>query len=99
MARYDVYEKPSGDGHLLEIQSDLTRGLNTRVVVPLLRPDQGPLPAKQLNPVFEIAGERVIMVTQFLAAIPSSELRRPIASLDHEHDTIVNALDLLFLGF
>ena len=99
MAQYDVYERSTGDGYLLDVQSDLTRGLNTRIVVPLLRSDSAPLPAKRLNPIFEIAGERVVMVTQFMAAIPASELRRPIGSLDHEHDSVVNALDMIFFGF
>jgi toxin CcdB len=99
MAQFDVFENPAGAGYLLDIQSDLTQGLNTRIVVPLLRPDDAPLPAKRLNPNFDLAGERVVMVTQFMAAAPASELRRPIGSLDQEHDAIVAALDMIFFGF
>ncbi|ABC24346.1 CcdB family protein [Rhodospirillum rubrum] len=36
MARFDVYANPDGMGGLLNIQADLLRHLNTRVVVPLL---------------------------------------------------------------
>ena len=36
MAKYDVYPNPEGAGYLLDTQTDLLDGLNTRVVVPLL---------------------------------------------------------------
>jgi len=99
MARYDYYRNPSGIGFLLDVQSDLTAGLNTRVVVPLLPQDRAPLAARRLNPVFEIGRTPFVMATQFLAAIPASELRDFQGSLERERDVIVNALDMLFFGF
>jgi len=99
MARYDYYRNPSGAGFLLDVQSDLIAGLNTRVVVPLLPRERAPMPAKRLNPVFEIGGASHVMTTQFLAAIPVSELRDFGGSLERERDAIVNALDMLFFGF
>lgn len=39
------------------------------------------------------------MATQFMAAIPAAELRKPVGSLMHEHIAIVNALDMLLSGF
>lgn len=50
MARYDVYPAPMDEGFLLDIQSNLLDGLNTRVVVPLLPVATAPKPAKTLNP-------------------------------------------------
>lgn len=99
MARFDVYENLAGAGHLLDLQTDLLSGLNTRIVAPLLPLDIAPHPAARLNPVFEIGQERVAMVTQFPAAVPASELKKRAGSLAHEHDAIVGALDMLFSGF
>lgn len=99
MARYDVYPTPMDEGFLLDIQSDLLDGLNTRVVVPLLPVATAPKPVKTLNPRFEIAGRAVVMATQFMAAVPVSILRNPVGSLDFAHDDIVAAIDLLMHGF
>jgi toxin CcdB len=45
MAKYDVFPNPSGDGYLLDVQTDLLSDLNTRVVVPLLQTSSAPKPA------------------------------------------------------
>lgn len=36
MAQYGVFSDPSGNGYLLDVQSDLLDGLNVRAVVPFL---------------------------------------------------------------
>jgi len=99
MARYDVYVGPDDVGYLLDVQSDLLNGLNTRVVVPLLAMDMAPVPARRLNPVFEIRSERHVMVTQFLSAVPRSILETPIVNLVQHDNEIGNALDMVFIGF
>lgn len=99
MARFAVYRNPGGSGCLLDLQADLLDGLNTRVVVPLLPPGLAPKPAQQLNPVFEIDGEPLVMVTQFLAAIPLKELKSPVGSLAGQRDAITAAAVLLLQGF
>ncbi|MDH6234008.1 toxin CcdB [Mesorhizobium soli] len=98
MARYNVYANPGG-GYILDVQADLLDELKTRVVVPLLPLDAAPLPARRLNPVFEIEGESCAMVTQFMAAVPISALATPVANLSAHHDHIVAALDMVFHGF
>lgn len=98
MARFDVY--PAGsDGWLLDIQTDLLHDLNSRVVVPLMPLSIAPKPARNLNPLFEIEGVKVSMVTQYLSSVPESALEGPVANLDHQHDKISRALDMIFLGF
>jgi toxin CcdB len=99
MARFDVFANPGGAGCLLVIQSGLLDHLNTRVVVPLLPVDEAPLPARILNPVFVIDGERLVMATQFMAAVPTTLLKKPLTSLAHHQDEIVAAIDLLMQGF
>ncbi|GEN28391.1 plasmid maintenance protein CcdB [Halovibrio variabilis] len=99
MARFDVFENEGGIGYLLDVQSDLLSGLNTRVVVPLLTKSTAPTPAQRLNPVFSIEGHELVMATQYMAAVPKGELRSGVGSLAEKHDEISVALDMLFLGF
>ncbi|WP_269495054.1 CcdB family protein [Castellaniella sp. S9] len=99
MSRYDVYANPSGLGYLLDVQADILQPLNTRAVVPLVPLSEAPKPAKTLNPVFDIHDELHAMVTQYIAAVPVSELQNPVCSLRQQHDDIVGAIDFLFHGF
>lgn len=99
MPKYDVHAAPEADGYLLDVQTDLLDGLNTRVVVPLLPEGAAPKPGRVLNPVFEIGGERHVMATQFLSAVPASVLKAPAANLSGRSDEITRALDMLLQGF
>ncbi len=99
MARFDVFANPNGTGYLLDVQTDLLDGLNTRIVVPLLPASDAPSPAQRLNPTFEIADQDHVMATQFLAAVPRAILKEPVTTLA-DHDTeITAALDMAFFGF
>lgn len=99
MPRYTVYRNPDGVGYLLDLQADIHSHFATRVVAPLLPMDDLPDYAKALNPVFEIEGLRVVMVTQGMAAVPLQLLRQPVLSLSDKRAEIVAAIDLLFQGF
>ena len=99
MARFDIFGNEGGAGYLLDVQSDLLSSLNTRVVVPLLPKLSAPSPAKRLNPIFEVEGMEVLMATQFMAAVPETELRTRIGSLADRQQEISAALDMLFLGY
>jgi len=98
MDRYDVYKNKLGSGYVLDVQTDVLSGLNTRVVVPLISISDSPKLAKYLNPTFEVDGEEVAMMTQFLAAIPESELNNKVNNLGEFHHEISSALDMLFSG-
>ncbi|MBS1191512.1 MAG: ccdB [Rhodocyclaceae bacterium] len=84
---------------MLDIQADLLNHLNTRVVVPLLPVDMAPKPAGTLNPLFDIEGTTVSMVTQFMAAVPAQLLKSTVLNLEGRRNEITAALDLLFQGF
>ena len=102
MARYDVFANPDAGSDavfLLDVQSELLDGLDTRMVVPLLRAAAYPKPARRLHPVFSVAGESVVMTTHLMSSVHRSELTDCIGSLADEHDRIIEALDLLFQGF
>ena len=98
MARFDVY-RTSSAGYLLDVQTDLLAGLNTRVVVPLLPLDTAPKAAKRLNPIFDIDNQSYLMATQFMAAMPETELKQKIGSLIEQQQEVSEALDMLFIGF
>jgi toxin CcdB len=97
MAKFDVYPAAAGKGYLLDVQADVLTGLNSRTVVPLmpLNIAQG----QRLNPDFEVEGEKVAMVTQYIAAIPAVSLGQPVANLSNHFAEVTNALDMLFQGF
>lgn len=97
MAQFDYFAGAAG--YMLDVQADLMDRFNTRIVVPLLPLTQAPTPARRLNPVFRIAGDEFMMATQFLAAIPASELTAKLGSLAHERSQIKAAVDMLFDGF
>lgn len=99
MPKYDVFPNPSGDGYLLDVQTDLLSDLNTRVVAPLLPKRVAPIPAARLNPVFLIEGEQVVMVTQFMAAVPTGILKSPVGNLEDNFEQITVAVDMLMQGF
>lgn len=99
MAKYDVFPNPAGSGYLLDVQTELLDYIDTRVVVPLLPVDQAPVPAKRLNPVFEIDGASMVLVTQSLASVPHHILRDPITNFSNDFAEITNALDMVFQGF
>ena len=99
MARFDIYTNPHGDGYLPDVQTNILLSLNTRIVVPLMPQSDAPIPAKRLNPVFDIDKIPYVMVTQFMAAVPKSILKKPIFTLAEKDTEITNALDMVFSGF
>lgn len=98
MAQFVVFRPFGGGELLLDCQSDLHRHLNTRFVVPLMPLDRAPKPAARLNPLFEIDGDTLSMVTQFAASVPASDLRERVCSLDDRRYEIIGAVDALIGG-
>jgi toxin CcdB len=101
VARFDVYANPDANErkvipYLLDVQNDYLNGLESRVVVPLRSASLLQLRAKGLNPELEVTGKAVVMETAAIGAIPTGELRRPVANLARDQLTIQDALDTLF---
>lgn len=84
--------------YLLVLQTDFLEPLATVVVSPLVRTGDF-IPAKRLNPVFEIEGEQFILSTAELAGVPKGTLGAVVENLSHERDAVIAAVDLLFTGF
>ena len=94
MARFDVYRL--SDGALaLDCQADFLDEISTRFIAPLLPPGDAPPANGHLNPIFEVDGERLVMVTPFATAVRAADLKRRIISLDYEHLRIIRAIDVL----
>jgi toxin CcdB len=103
MAQFDVYRNPGPDSRripfLLDVQSDLLAGVTTRVVVPLVRATEYMKPVRRLQPVFEVDGKALVMLTADLAGVSRLDLGMKIASLAGQRHEIMAALDFLFFGF
>ena len=105
MARFDVYANPgkheATTPYLLDVQSDLLDGLDSRLVIPLRSMDHFPkvkIPTR-LTPVLTIDGKNFLLETPKMGAVPKRILKNPVTSLAYEQDQIVSALDFLFQGF
>jgi len=104
MPQFDVYRNPNSRTrsrvpYLLDVQSGLLEPLVTMVVVPLCRPAvlRGKA-AERLNPIFEIEGRQVVMLTPELAGIPAKAVGERVCSLATERGAIIAALDMVFTG-
>jgi toxin CcdB len=105
MPRFDVYRNSSEYAevtpYLLDVQSDLLQGLETRIVIPLRRRDRFPVasPPNNLTPTFEIEDIECLLETPKLASVPLRLLKTPVTSLASKQFEITAALDFLFHGF
>ena len=102
MARFDVYKNPGKHAgttpYLIDVQSDLLDGLDSRMVVPLRNVEDFPnvqLPTR-LTPVLTISGQKFLLETPKMGAVPKRVLKSPVTSLADMRVQIMDALDFLF---
>ncbi len=98
MAQLDVFRTANGE-YLLDFQADLLDHFNTRFVIPLLSPNNGPKIAQRLNPIFMIEGEQMALYTQFALTVPELDLKDHITSLADQRYIVMDALDMLMSGY
>jgi toxin CcdB len=94
--QFDVHR--FGDRLVVDCQADLLNHLNSRFVVPLLPEEQGPKPARRLNPLFDIGGKNYVMATQFASAVQKNDLGEVVATLAARSTEITGAIDELIAG-
>ena len=105
MARFDVYANPGPHAgttpYLLDVQSNLLDGLDSRMVIPLRRLAHFAIfkIPSQLMPLVSIQGEDCLLETPKMGAVPQRILKTPITSLASEQVQISAALDFLFQGY
>lgn len=105
MARFDIYKNPGKHQgttpYLLDVQSDLLDGLDSRMVIPLRDVTHFPnvmFPAR-LTPILTINGQGFLLETPKMGAVPLRVLKSPITSLADMRVQIMGALDFLFQGY
>lgn len=98
MARFDVHAMKRGGALVVDCQADLLSGLKTRVVAPLIALDKAPPPARHLNPVFEVRGERFVLLAQLLSAVEVREIGEKVGALGDQGEQVLGALDFLVSG-
>lgn len=105
MARFDVYANPGAHAsttpYLLDVQSNLLDGLDSRMVIPLRSLDhfaKVKLPTR-LTPVLNINGKDCLLETPKMGAVPQRILKDCLASLSDDQARITAALDFLFQGY
>ena len=105
MARFDVYANPGSHTattpYLLDVQSDLLNGLDSRMVIPMRSLKHFPKVklSTQLTPVFTIDGEPYLLETPKMGAVPLRVLKSHVTSLAQAQDQITAAMDFLFQGY
>ena len=103
MAQFDVYLNPNTETnrnipYLVDVQADLLDVLATRIVIPLHTMASMPKPAKHLNSILEINGEKCVLSTAELAGIPAAMLGKPVDNLKTYREDMIAALDFMFTG-
>lgn len=99
MHQLDVHRSANGEGpYLLVLQADTANHFNVVVAAPLYPADNWEKPTRHLQPCFRIGGERFVLATNLLAAIPRSQFGDRVCSLDAHRADILDALDFLFTG-
>lgn len=101
MAQFDVYKNENHltnqkVPYLLDVQNDILKSLNTRVMIPLVRDLKG---VQGLTKEFVINDEKVYLTTAQMGAVYIDELKEKVTSLKNEKDEIKNSIDFLIYGF
>lgn len=105
MEQFTVYKNPNPDSnnsfpYLLNVQNDLLKDINTRVVVPMCYASSiGNKKISNISPLFKINGRNCVMLTPQLAGISVADLGKPISNLSEFRSEIIAALDFLITGF
>lgn len=104
MAQWDVYRNPSPRlreeiPFLIDLQSDLLSGLDTRFVAPLARTRLAAesLP-RRLCPAFTVEGATVVLLPHEAGPVDARLLKGRVASLRTQAHEIAGALDAVVSG-
>lgn len=105
MARFDVYANPGNHAattpYLLDVQSDLLDGLDTRMVIPLRSLETFPKVklSTRLTPILRVQGQDLLLETPKMGAVPQRVLKTPVTSLAGDQTQISAAMDFLLQGY
>ena len=84
---------------LLNVQSDLIKEMETRVMIPLLPLRRGCTPTiSALTPVLAVNGTEHVLMTPLMAGMSAADLGTAVTDLATERSAIIASLDLLISG-
>ena len=100
MARFDVYMIKGFPHYVMDVQADLLRDLNTRLVIPLVPLSDTPNEAMlRLRPDVRIGKNHYLLSTPEMAAVPCSVLGDVVANLEDQRGVVIDAIDFVLQGF
>jgi toxin CcdB len=104
MAQFDVYENGNAQSRetyplLLDIQADILRDLNTRIIVPLSLSSVREKPLV-FTPLLTIRGKKYRALFNLMASYPVAELGTGVAAnLVDSRSTLMAAYDFVIQGY
>jgi len=103
MAQYDVHRNADRDTarafpYIVDVQSDLLRHLDTRLVVPLGRLSAGFPPIGRLTPKVDFEGEGLLFLVNHAVSIPRAALGPAVGTLEPGRAELLGAIDFLLTG-
>jgi|TARA_B100000745_G_scaffold97184_1_gene61727 toxin CcdB len=104
MAQFDVYKNPSKKSsayypYLVDIQNDYISELQTRIVIPLAKAEffnNDAMSRLQISLRFE--NENLLLMTPQISSISRKQLKKPVGSVAHLRQQIIDALDFAISG-
>jgi toxin CcdB len=105
MAQFDVYRNPGLATKkiyplIVDIQNALLEDIATRIVVPLMSPDQFiKRGMRNLTPEIQYNGKIYLLAIPQIASIPARILKQPDGTLIQFRNEIISALDFAISGF
>jgi toxin CcdB len=98
--RFDIHAMARGNTpYVMDVQSEFTSHLETRVVIPVMPESKVPGRIATLHPLVDIGGVPHVLVTHMMTSISRRDLGRVVEAVAERRDEITRALGLLFTGF
>jgi len=104
MAQFDVYKNPNSRTrkqfpYLVDIQNAIISDIATRVVIPLGKANLfNNEYIDKLTPEIEYKNEKLILLIPQMVSIPFKILKKPIGTIEHLKEEIIDSLDFIFSG-
>ena len=103
MKQYDLYENTDEDTkegypYFVDVQTELLRKLDSRVVIPLVPIRDAKQYPSNLCPVVMISNNEFSLLTHQITTVPASLLDYKEGSLLLNRDGIISGLDFLLTG-
>ena len=99
MAQFDVYALlGSPDMLIVDLQSGAVDQYNTRLVAPLVPAGSSVKPIQRVNRMLTFASKSYFFMPQLMSAVRTRDLGEPLGNIADQRDSIVGALDVLFVG-